>query len=252
VASSTGAHLVGLHVVDIPLVPGYVSAELPAEVFDIQHKRYMEAAEAAKKRFDDACAAAGVEGEWRCVEGRTQDVVEAHARYVDLLVMTGPDQEGGPMGGPSVAEDLLLTVGKPVLICPPSFKGGTVGEYVCIAWNGSREASRAVSDAMALLEAAKKVTVVVVRSDDTDATLGQMPGTDLGHFLARHGVDVEVQSIEPDSSSIEDALLEWSKAQGADLLVMGAYGHSRFREVLLGGATRGVLRRSHIPLLMSH
>ena len=92
----------------------------------------------------------------------------------------------------------------------------------------------------------------IAKSDDTDANLGQMPGTDLGHYLARHGVDVEVQSIEADSASIEDALLGWAKGQGADLLVMGAYGHSKWREFVLGGATRSLLSKPPLPILLSH
>jgi len=252
VAAVHGSHLIGLHVVDIPVMPGYVSAELPSDVFEIQRKHYMEAAAGAQQRFQKACEAMGLEGEWRCVEGRAQPVIETHARYVDLLCTSGPRSEGTGMGDSTLSEDLVLSAGKPVLICPDTYEAGAIGEYVTIAWDGSREAARAVSDAMGILCKAKKVSVVAVRSGATDEALGALPGTDLSHHLARHGVQAEAQSIHAEGSSVGDALLTWAKGQGSDLIVMGAYGHSRFREVLLGGVTRRVLSHARLPVLMSH
>ena len=177
-------------------------------------------------------------------------MIETHARYADLLCTSAP--RPGGVGESTLSEDLVLSAGKPVLVCPEDSARETIGEFVSIAWDGSREAARAVSDAMGILCKASKVCVVAVRSDSADEALGALPGSDLSHYLARHGVQAEAQSIHAEGTPVGDALLEWAKGQGSDLLVMGAYGHSRFREVLLGGVTRRVLGHASIPVLMSH
>lgn len=249
-AQSHEAHLIGLHAVEMPVYPTYVNANVPAEVFEIQRQNALGDAEQVREQFEAICSSAGLSAEWRCMEGGGDAVISLHAHYADLVTLTGPDDT--TRDGPSLVERVVMGVARPVLMVRPGCATSHVGDYVVIAWNGRRESARAVNDGMAVLQKAKQVSVVVVNTEQTRDSLGDMPGADLAHHLARHGVRAEAQRIDAEAHSVGDALLEWSKGQGADMLMMGAYGHSRFREVLLGGATRDVLANAQIPVLMSH
>jgi nucleotide-binding universal stress UspA family protein len=123
---------------------------------------------------------------------------------------------------------------------------------VVVAWDASREAARAVSDALPILEKASSVTVVTVNPRERDYGHGDVPGADIAVYLARHGVKVDVQRIDARDIDVGNMLLSHVANDSADLLVMGAYGHSRLREVVLGGATRTILGEMTVPVLMSH
>jgi nucleotide-binding universal stress UspA family protein len=151
-----------------------------------------------------------------------------------------------------LAEQLVLASGRPVLLIPYIGAGATMGERVVIGWDASREAARAVSDALPILERAASVVVVTINPRQRDFGHGEMPGTDIALHLARHGVKVEVQRVETRDMDVGNALLSHLAGQSADLLVMGGYGHSRLREIVLGGATRTVLGDMTVPVLMSH
>jgi len=145
---------------------------------------------------------------------------------------------------------LALGVGRPVLIVPRYGTFETVGERVLVAWNGSREATRAVHDALPLLKLASSVTVLSI--DPEHDTGDRIPGADIALHLARHGVAAEGMSTVGLDISVGDLLLSRAADLGADLIVMGAYGHSRVRELVLGGATRHILQHMTVPVLMSH
>jgi nucleotide-binding universal stress UspA family protein len=132
------------------------------------------------------------------------------------------------------------------LVVPKDWAPGPLGERVLIAWDASREAARAVSDALPILERAASVLVV------TPFGHGEVPGADIAVHLARHGVEATVQSIEIEQMEVGEALLSVAADRARDLLVMGAYAHSRLRELVLGGATRTVLARMTLPVLMAH
>ncbi len=121
-----------------------------------------------------------------------------------------------------------------------------------VAWDASREAARAVSDALPILERASSVAVVSVNPRSRDFGHGDVPGADIALHLARHGVKVDVQRIETRDLDVGNALLSHVASESADLLVMGGYGHSRLREMVLGGATRTILGEMTVPVLMSH
>jgi nucleotide-binding universal stress UspA family protein len=173
------------------------------------------------------------------------------ARYADLLVLGQAAPSGG--GDDSLLPDLpdyvLLNCGRPVLLVPRSGRFPTIGKRVLVAWNGSVEAAKAVTAALPLLRGAEQVSLAVL-GNRTD-TLGESPGADIALYLARHGVNVEVLR-RPAASDPGAALLSLAADFGVDLLVMGAYGHSRLREMMLGGATRTVLATATLPVLMAH
>ena len=185
-----------------------------------------------------------------CAASRVAEVVALHARYADLVVLGQPDSENGGEVDAQVPEDVVLSAGRPALVVPYIGAGEEIGKRVLIAWDGGREAARAVNDALPLLENAEFVAVLVV--NPSQGAHGEEPGADIALHLARHGIAVEAQHIEVRDLSTGNALLSRLADEAIDLLVMGAYGHSRLREMVLGGMTREVFQQMTVPVLMSH
>ena len=148
-------------------------------------------------------------------------------------------------------EYVLLNCTRPVLVLPRSGTSADIGRSVTVAWNGSAEAVRAITSAIPLLKQAGRVDLVVFNADGEPDVHGDDPGADMALFLARHGIKVNVIAAKSGRDD-GDALLSFAADSGADLIVMGAYGHSRFREFLLGGMTRTALSSSPVPLWMAH
>jgi nucleotide-binding universal stress UspA family protein len=149
-------------------------------------------------------------------------------------------------------ERVTLASGRPILVVPYAGHFATLGQRVLVGWDASREATRAVGDAMPLLAAAEQVTVLAIDPQAGPGGHGELPGADISLHLARHGVKAVIERTVSADVPIGDVLLSRAADLGADLLVMGAYGHSRARELLLGGATRTVLGSMTLPVLMSH
>jgi len=173
------------------------------------------------------------------------------ARYADLVVLgqaaADDDNEGSLL--PDLPDYVLLNCGRPVLLVPRTGRFPTIGKRVMVAWNGSVEAAKAVTAALPLLRGAEQVTLAVL--GNSADTLGESPGADIALYLARHGVNVEVLR-RPEAADPGKAILSLAADFNVDLLVMGAYGHSRFREMMLGGATRTILATATLPVLMAH
>jgi len=252
-ASAFGAHLTGLHVADTPTVRPSVLAQFPSEVLDMLQSVAREDAAKAKALFESRVRAvdAGIATEWRAVEGDSGGLISLHARYADLTVLGQVDPDG--FGAPTdLPEQVIMGAGRPVLVVPyvGSFK--TIGQRVIVAWNASREATRAVNDALPLLERAASVRVLSVNPRGGHGGHGPIAGADISLHLARHGVRVEASAVNTDDVRVDDMLLSQAADAGADLIVMGAYGHTRLGEYVLGGATRHILRQITLPVFMSH
>lgn len=147
---------------------------------------------------------------------------------------------------------LLRTSGVPILIVPDTKVVAGVGDRVLVAWNASREARRAITDAMPFIAMAKAVTILVIDADKGIHYYGEEPGADLALHLARHGAHVEVTQVSSDGVPIAEVILAHAAKHGADLIVAGARSHSRPTEIIFGGVTRSLLAQLTIPLLMSH
>ncbi|MCW7540897.1 universal stress protein [Aquabacterium sp. A7-Y] len=177
-----------------------------------------------------------------------------HAACADLLVIGQADHRAPTPAVPwAFPQHVILCSGRPVLLVPIKGEFPVVGSRVLVAWNGSREATRAIFDALPLLRAASAVQVVVFDEEDLDhgpSCPRPQPEHLLG-WLARHSV-IAGLSREPHRGRLGRQLLHKVSEQGADLLVMGCYGHSRLTELVLGGATRAVLADMQVPVLMSH
>jgi nucleotide-binding universal stress UspA family protein len=250
-AAAHGAHLTGLHVLGEPAVPGYVEIELPPSLREELRRRPEELARQAEERFHERARRCGIRGEWRLEMGDIVGTTKLHARYADLTVVgQGIDLKNASHELAFLPEELALGVGRPVLVVPRYGTFETIGKRVLIAWNGSREATRAVHDAIPLLKSASKVTVLSI-DPERDAQ-PRVPSADLALHLARHGIPAEADTTRGLDISVGDLLLSRAADLSADLIVMGAYGHSRVREMVLGGATRHILRHMTVPVLMSH
>jgi len=192
--------------------------------------------------------------ELRTAEALSRDlgrVAAVHARYADVVILSRPKEEGGELAEEMI-EGVLFHSGRPALIVPPSWKGGAPGKRVALAWDASREATRALSDATGLMSGAESVAVITIDAKPRVFGHGDQPGQNVAAHLARRGHDVEVRNADSMGRPIAQAITEEATAFGADLLILGAYGHSRLRERMFGGATRDLLRSCPIPMLMAH
>jgi len=208
-----------------------------------------EKADAALAEFSKQAQGYGVSSyESRRIDDTPDYALVMQARYADLLVMPLNDNSGEPS---AVLQYVMLHGGKPVLIVPTATKVEQVGRAPLLAWDGGQQAARAINAALPLLQRAGKATLAVFNGTEHYAAHGQQPGADMATYLARQGIQVEVVQ-KTTKQAIGLALLELAGELSADLLVMGGYGHSRLREIALGGATRDVLKHMNLPVLMTH
>jgi nucleotide-binding universal stress UspA family protein len=190
-------------------------------------------------------------GEWHMAIGLTEPFVTRRAHCADLVILGQriPDTDTGLYR----PEDVILSCSRPVLVVPyAGRRPDRLGENVLVAWNGSREAGRAVQDALPFMSASRAVTVLLVDPDDDLADVGL--AQDLVAHLGRHGLNARTHVIRRDLATlaVSDTILTQVAELDADLLVMGAYSHSRLREIILGGVTRDILRDMNVPVLMAH
>lgn len=257
-AAHCDAHLAALYCIGEFELPGW--ADMPGHLLRERRSREDERAQAARTRFEDQARRAGVSFETRTARVPTSAIAEEvalHARYSDIAVLGQVDPEDVPEGGSHTVEDVVLGCGRPALVVP--YIGAAkddgnivIGRRVMVAWDAGREATRAVNDALPLLQRAEKVDVLAVNPVKSRRRHGQDPGADIALHLARHDVNVEVQHLEAHDIEAGDTILSRLADEGSDLLVMGAYAHSRLRELVLGGVTRSVLEHMTVPVLMSH
>lgn len=255
-----GAHLTGIYVADIPSPEYFYGATMPfaggnAEQV-VQRMRTDAAAASAgtEEAFRDAIRREAISGAWRFVDGPVPATVALHARYADLSIVAQPnpyDPRDGA-GSDAIVVTTLLSSGRPVLVIP--FAGSFTGafDHILVAWNASREAARAVNDALPLLTAAKKVTILAVNPQKDEAGHGEVPSADIALHLARHGVTASAAHTVANDISDGEALLSYCADISADLIVAGGYGHSRAREMVFGGVTRTLIQEMTVPVLLSH
>lgn len=190
--------------------------------------------------------------EGRVVDGEAGYGISMQARYSDLVVIGQTNlNDEAPIVQPDFPEFVVIHTGRPVLLIPHSYEKETVGSRVLVAWNASKEARRAVTDAIPLLRRAEVVDVVMFNVETEPDMRDESSVTDLAVYLARHGVNVHILKRQQ-ARNIGQSLLEIAAERGTDLLVLGGYGHTRFRQFLLGGVTRTILSESPLPVLMSH
>ena len=249
-----GAHVTGLALVPEIVVPPMVEVAYGAKLAAAHTQALREALDPVKAGFAERARRAGVSSsEWREGNGDVVATAALHARYADLLVIGQSDPEDErtrPV--PGFQESVILAAGRPVLVMPYAGTFTRVGTKALVAWNASRESTRAVTDALPLLQRAASVAVIVVDPGDTPGVHGDSPGADISLYLARHGIKAVAYPTPSGKVDVGDVMLSRASDLGADLVVMGAWGHSRMRELVMGGATRSLLEQMTVPVLFSH
>jgi nucleotide-binding universal stress UspA family protein len=251
-AQALNAHCVGLFALSAHRIPSYAKVEAGSILAEAEARFRAEAVVAAEAVFHGAVKRSGLAtAEWRESKRDALGAMLLSARYSDLVIVGQRDADEDSGVTPEFVDELVLAAGRPVLAIPYAGRFANVGNNVLVAWNASREAARAVSDAIPLLQRAASVQVVAF-DPGKGADHGDVPGADIGLFLARHGVKVQVAQQNGAGLDIGSQILSRAADIGADLIVMGGYGHSRMRELVLGGATRTLLESMTVPVLLSH
>lgn len=255
-ATQLGAHLTAVQTLHLPVTMtepwGMMGGSIVGELHDELRTKGDHDAAKLRQRLERE----GISFEVRTIETYLQDPsrpVALHARHADIALVASPLQEEGHA---PIAEDFLVSLlfesGRPVLVLPARRLMAHLPQHVVLAWQPTREATRALHDALPLLKAARSIDVVMVDPVPGPDRHGDDPGVDIATHLARYGFNANVVALASNGRSTAEALLRRAAESGADLVVAGGFGHSRLREWVLGGTTRELLRNAHLPLLLSH
>jgi nucleotide-binding universal stress UspA family protein len=247
------ARLVGTYVQQPFDVPTFFDGTMPTDDLFASFEAAAKAdQEAARTAFDKAVKGSELSTEWRLVNGYPENEMSIQARYADLVVVGQADPEGELPTPSDLPEQLALSIGRPTLVVPHIGVRVQPGKSVMLCWNASRESTRAASDALPFLVAAEKVMVLVIDGRASAGGHGAEPGADVARWLASHGVKATVQRDVAADTDVGSVILSRAADHAIDLIVMGIYGHSRLREMVLGGASRTVLSSMTVPVLMAH
>jgi nucleotide-binding universal stress UspA family protein len=252
VADTLQAHLTGVAFIYDPVVPVSGSGYIPAEVIESQEADNETAAKAAIKNFLVATERTGISADPLTISASfaaAGDKFARMARRFDLAIVGQARPETSTLEE-IIGETTLFESGRPVIFVPYIQEGPFKLDNVMVCWDGSRPAARAIGDAMPLLIKSGSVEIVIVTNER--GKQDEIEGADMGQHLARHDVKVDVHRIPGGDIDVADALLSHAADSGTDFIVMGGYGHSRFREFVLGGVTHSIFRSMTVPVLMSH
>ncbi|MFZ0421796.1 MAG: universal stress protein [Xanthobacteraceae bacterium] len=252
IASALEAHLAAIAFVYDPIVPISGTGYIPPEVIETQQADNEAAAKAAIDRFAEASRRAGLSAEPLTLSASLAgagDQFGRIARRFDLAVVGQAEPETSTVED-IIAEATLFESGRPMIVVPYIQKAPLKLDNVMVCWDGSRQAARAVGDALPLLAKAGRVEIVMITNER--GKQDEIEGADIGQHLARHGLNVDVHRIAGGNIDVADALLSHAADSGTDFMVMGGYRHSRLREFVLGGVTHSILQSMTVPALMSH
>ena len=250
IASDGDAHVLGLHAEVIDPPPVMSPFDLPdSSVIAALYEVANEQSKVLEVQFNESMRLGGVRATWRNVRGGSSSAAQgivAACRVADLVVTGQPGQ-----GRVNELDDVLFESGRPVLFIPYIAKSVKPFRRILIAWDGSREATRAIFDSLPLLKKAGDVEIFSVDLEEVGPQTVPLTGTDLAEALDRHGLKVSVTAQESGDLSVSAMIENRCSDFAADLLVMGAYSHARIRERLFGGVTHTVLQSMTVPVLMS-
>ena len=251
IAATFGAHVTGIAFLYEPVIPDGTLGGVPVDLIELQREENSKIARDAISRFEAGVKKAGVASETRQLDatfGGAATLFAQVARRFDISVVAQAQREQGATDE-LIIEGALFESGRPVIVVPYIQKNGLTLERVLACWDGGRTAARAIADAMPFLERAKAVDLVIVAEERKN---DEITGVRMSEHLTRHGVAVSVKRIAKGDLAVQDVILSYAADSGADFMVMGGYGHSRLREFILGGVTRGILNSMTVPVLMSH
>jgi nucleotide-binding universal stress UspA family protein len=248
------AHLQGVYVV--PAIEVYAGFGIEPVVFEGNRELFKNAEKSVRAAFASVVKDAGIRGDLDVIDSTSSNITHHlidHARRSDIATVNQPSEETSlSVVGRDFVERILLSTGRPTLVVPRKGRTILAADLVIIGWSGTREAARAVFDSLPLLKKAKKIEIVWVDPEKEYPHPGSLPGAQLAATLLRHGINAEIDPISTGGREAGETLLAAVADGGAELLVMGAYGHSRLTEMILGGATKSVLRGMKCPVFFSH
>ena len=252
VAQAFGAHVAAVAFAHDPVIPATLMGGVPADFIESQRADAEAKASAAITRFEEAARRAGISAESRLLAASIAEASDQFGRITRRFDLAVVGQAEPEKASPEelIAESALFEGGRPVLVVPYIQKDGLKLGKVLVGWDGSRAAARAVGDALPFLARAESVELLIVAGERGKGD--EIPGADIGQHLARHELKVDVKRIVATDTDVANTILSYVADSGADLIVMGGYGHSRLREFILGGVTRGILEAMTVPTLMSH
>jgi nucleotide-binding universal stress UspA family protein len=243
------AALTALYVIPSAAYIEAYSLEYAPDLMALYRQNAEKDAKQAETAFGKMIETTGVTADWRCEEGDAALAITRAARHADLTIVAQPPPEGEARAMLNhIHEYVVLAAGRPVLVVPYIGVRDTIGARIVAAWDGSREAARAIGDALPFLTNAETVTLLMIDAGDNP----DVAPDDIRRYLARHAVDAELVATPSAGLDVGDVLLSRAADRDADLLVMGAYGHSRLQEFVMGGASRHIFQHMTVPVLMSH
>jgi nucleotide-binding universal stress UspA family protein len=254
-AQAHEAHLTGLCIIVEQRLSASILGMVPPDILADQRRILVRRAEDSKEQYKELCRRAGSTADCRVADVldlEVSDELVRQARHADVVLLGQPDPSTVAMIDRAMPSDVIMGCGRPVIVVPYVHAGQPIGTRVLVAWDGGREAARAVNDALPILERAKAVKALLINPSDAGKGHRREPGADIALHLARHRVKVTAARTVARDIGVGDAILAEISDDGIDLLVMGAYGHSRAREFMLGGVTRQMLTTMPVPVLMSH
>jgi len=250
------AHVIGLHL-EASYYPAYgeVAIAMPPDVIEQMRQPLRERAEKLEETFNSRMKEADISAEWRSGSSEYSSLpkrIVQEAVSADLVLCPQVKPESVDVTTLDLPERLILESGRPVFVMPPDKPAAIPAKRVLIAWNNSPQAARAVFDSLALMKDADAITILTLAGNADARREAEEHANKLAANLGRHGLKAKVEAVDTGSSSASDTIMARLEDDGADMLVMGCYGHSRFRELVFGGVTRDMLAGVKVPTLMSH
>ena len=253
-ARNFDAQITGLFVVADYVIPSYVEAQISVDVITEVTEKALARARDTLVDYQKLAEEAGVLMAGHVAEGLLIPILREHSKYSDLLVLGQDHPEDPENASYGLADSLLFEGACPCLVVPHSGKLMPLGKRVLLTWNASKESARALREALPLLARAETVVMLSSEPDDGDTSManGHPHALELASFLESHGIEAISSGISDMDMSASDAIIGQAVDMNADLIVMGAYGHTRLREIILGGVTRDLLKLAPVPLLLAH
>jgi nucleotide-binding universal stress UspA family protein len=249
-AKQADIRITGAFVTGLPGSAAFADLQGWAVMVDAYMTSQRDEAAKAEAAFRSEMGQLKLAGEWLFREADLTESVTTLARLHDLVVLGQPEPSE-----PVIAlrpEEVVLAAGRPVLVIPYAGDFSEIGRHVIVAWSGTRESARALHDAMFLIERAETVTILEVDRPGSDGGAADLSAADVVAALKRRGITAKAEATVSDGTPVADIILSLAADLSADLVVMGAWGHSRLREFVLGGVSRGILKEMTVPVLMSH
>ena len=248
------ASVTGLHIYQTESYGSQVKRWIPEDVLARVEEARVAAEKSIGASFMDLLAAATFKGtaNWQSEHGRANELIPRYSRYFDLLLIGQFTSVFESNLGSTQPEDIVMRSGKPIVIVPKEYAVRPFQGTAAIAWDGSRSAARALTDAMQILETKERLDVITIDLDGAGDPTGMPAGFDIMSHLQHHGINANKVILKARKTQVGDAILDHCAKTSPDVLVMGAYGRRKFGTLLFGGVTRHILQHMNVPLLLSH